>query len=251
MNKANSIKAESYFPLCVSAMLIIIIGIFVTFVLKAEHTLFTSLFDRLGLQLLMFVIILLSIFWLLILCFESFSLSFGKAYIPFKWMLFFIYYPLGRAISRIFQLKKESFQTSFLALQNRLFFANFTAFKQAEYLLLLPHCLQFHDCKIRITRDIADCADCGECDICRLKDIGTKFDIKIGIANGGTLARKIVQDIKPDAIIAVACHRDLTDGVRESWNYPVYAILNERPYGPCFDTKVNVEKIEEILKRLI
>jgi hypothetical protein len=52
-------------------------------------------------------------------------------------------------------------------------------------------------------------------------------------------------------IIAVACHRDLTDGVRDSWRYPVYAVLNERPKGPCFETTVSASTIEFAIKKFI
>ena len=251
MHKDNQVRTDSFFPLTVSAMLIIFNGIFLTLVLKAEHRLFTSLFDRFSLNALMVIILLLSIIWLLILVFESFSLAFGSLLRCFKWILFFIFYPTGRIFSLLIRHSKENFQTSFLSFQNQLFFPNLKLSKQAQLLLLLPHCLQFHDCKIRITRDIADCADCGKCDISNLKDLGNKYNIRVGISNGGTLARKIVHDTHPDAIIAVACHRDLTDGVRESWVYPVYAILNERPYGPCVDTKVDVDSIERVIKQIM
>lgn len=251
MNKSYSVKNESFFPLNVSAMLIIIIGIFVAILFKTEHHIFSSLFDMFSLHLLMYLLLFLSTIWLMIMLFESFYLSFGKLLYAFKWLLFFVYFPLGRIMSWFFRLKKEKFQTSFLSFQNHMFFPSLRIKGQARILVLLPHCLQFHDCKIRISRDISDCADCGECDICMLKDLGKKYDVHIGIANGGTLARKIVHDTQPDAIIAVACHRDLTDGVRESWNYPVYAILNERPYGPCYDTKVDVDTIEDVIKKLI
>jgi hypothetical protein len=251
MSSNTSLKRESYFPLTVSGMLVVIIGLCIAIVFRAETHLFSSLFDRIGLNLLVIIILLLSIIWLLTLVFESFALSLRKLLVPFKWMLFFIYYPLGRAIGWLFRMTKEDFQTSFLSFQNRLFFPNLKLDKQAQLLIILPHCLQFHDCKIRITRDISDCAGCGKCDICKLKDLGGKYNVRIGIANGGTLARKIVSDAKPAAIIAVACHRDLTDGVRESWNYPVYAILNERPFGPCIDTKVNVENVESIINQIV
>jgi hypothetical protein len=251
MAKSSVVKAINYFPLTISSMLVIINAAFFGLVLRAEHSLFSSLGDRLSLDLLMVIVLLLSLLWMFILSFESLSQSMGKLLRFSKWMLFFIYYPLGKIISKLFFISKSDYQTSFLAFQNQLFFPNLKLSKDAQLLLLLPHCLQFHECKIRITRDIADCADCGECDICMLKDLGKKHNIKVGISNGGTLARKIVHDTQPEAIIAVACHRDLTDGVRESWNYPVYGILNERPYGPCVDTKVDVESIERVIKKIL
>jgi len=239
------------FPMAVSIILVLSTGILAFLVLQSELSLFNSFFDRILTLLISVIIFLLDVSWLLILLLEGFDIPFGKLYMSAKWLLFFIYFPISRIITILLKATKEDIQTSFLAFQNNIFLTSNKLDSQSRLLLLLPHCLQFHDCKIRITRDINSCEDCGECDICNLKDIGKRFELKIGIANGGTLARKIVNDFRPDAIIAVACHRDLTDGVRESWKYPVYAILNERPFGPCYDTKVDVDKVEDIINKLI
>lgn len=239
------------FPLMVSAMLILVIALYSVVILKAQTQLFNSQIDRFSLWIGQFLILFLIAFWMLILCCESFRLSFGRFYQAARWLLFFIYYPMGRIMGWLLRTNKTEIQTSIIDFQNQLFLTNFQPDKHTRLLVLLPHCLQFHDCKVRITRDINDCADCGDCDICQLKDLGKRYDIQIGIANGGTLARKIVNETQPDAIIAVACHRDLTDGVRESWHYPVYAVLNERPYGPCHDTRVNVDTVESIIKKIL
>jgi hypothetical protein len=69
------------------------------------------------------------------------------------------------------------------------------------------------------------------------------------VASGGSLARKLIADNHPDLIIAVACHRDLTEGVRDAWQFPVYSILNERPKGPCFETTVSLKAIEFAINR--
>lgn len=250
MSEKNNDRFLIAFPLAVSGMLLLLVGVITVFILKLEANIFVSFIDRLSLIILSILSTILSIIWLLILLFDCCKVSSGILYKPFKWLLFFIYYPAALVIAFLFRIKKETIQTSFLSFQNRLFTNNNKITKLSRIMMLLPHCLQFHDCKIRITRDISDCEDCGECDICNLKDLGKKYNIKIGIANGGTLARKLVHDNQPDFIIAVACHRDLTDGVRESWKYPVYAILNERPNGPCFDTKVDVEKVESVIKKI-
>jgi hypothetical protein len=239
------------FPMAVSIILVLITGTLAVLILQSELSLFNSVFDRVLTLFASVIIFLLDLTWLLILLLEGFDIPFGRLYLSAKWLLFFIYYPISRIITILLKATKEDIQTSFLAFQNNIFLTSNKLDSQSRLLLILPHCLQFHDCKIRITRDINSCEDCGECDICNLKDIGKRFELKIGIANGGTLARKIVNDLKPDAIIAVACHRDLTDGVRESWKFPVYAILNERPFGPCYDTKVDVDKVEQIINQII
>jgi len=228
--------------------LVLISGIYLAALLKAESRILTSLFDRLVLHVFFLAVISLWVIWLLLIIVRFTQFRIGNLVYVLKWFLFFIYYPLGRAVSALFGIKRESYQTAFLNFQNGLIHTYGRLFRRI--LLLLPHCLQYHECRIRITRNINDCADCGDCDICRLKDLSQTHDLQVGIANGGTLARKIVQDTLPDAIIAVACQRDLTDGVRESWRYPVYGILNDRPFGPCFDTKVDVQHVSDIIKHL-
>ena len=70
----------------------------------------------------------------------------------------------------------------------------------------------------------------------------------MSVATGGTLARQVVKTIRPKAIIAVACERDLTSGIQDVFPLPVIGVLNERPYGPCFNTRVDINKVEETIK---
>ena len=53
---------------------------------------------------------------------------------------------------------------------------------------------------------------------------------------------------KPRCIIAVACERDLTSGIQDSYPLPVFGILNERPNGPCLDTLVPLDRLEEAIR---
>ena len=66
----------------------------------------------------------------------------------------------------------------------------------------------------------------------------------MSVATGGTLARRIVVEKKPDVIIGVACERDLSSGIQDSYPIPVYGILNRRPFGPCYDTDVDLDLVE-------
>ena len=86
-----------------------------------------------------------------------------------------------------------------------------------------------------------------------------KYHMHFVVATGGTLARQMVAKARPKAIIAVACERDLTSGICERdltsgiqdvFPIPVIAIFNERPFGPCFNTRVNLDKVEEAIKLL-
>ncbi|MCF7918348.1 MAG: DUF116 domain-containing protein [Candidatus Cloacimonetes bacterium] len=162
-----------------------------------------------------------------------------------------IMYPITLFLGRILGWKKERIRESFAHVNNSFIKSMKLKFKNREILILLPHCLQNSECKIRISNEIENCQHCGNCDIGVLATLAGKYDVPIAIANGGTLARRIVNKYKPSVIIAVACDRDLVSGIQDVYPLPVYGILNLRPNGPCFNTRVEVEQLEIALQELL
>jgi hypothetical protein len=114
-------------------------------------------------------------------------------------------------------------------------------------LILLPHCIQDFDCEIKITGNIRNCRGCGKCEIKDLIELSDQYGLKIAVATGGTLARRIVLENRPEAIVAVACELDLTTGIQDAYPIPVIGILNERPNGPCINTKADIEKVRRAI----
>jgi len=154
-------------------------------------------------------------------------------------------YPLLMLIAAFMKSKKESFQYAIITMNNRLVRAEKK--KTKKILILLPHCLQINDCQIRLTHNIYNCKRCGRCEIKDLIEITDAYKLNLFIATGGTLARKIVKEIRPEAIIAVACERDLSSGLVDTYPLPVLGIPNERPFGPCFNTRVDLDKVKEAI----
>ncbi|NJD57390.1 MAG: DUF116 domain-containing protein [Nitrospirae bacterium] len=141
--------------------------------------------------------------------------------------------------------KKETFQYAVIRMNNRLVKAEKK--KTKKILILLPHCLQINDCSIRLTHNIFNCKRCGRCEIKDLIEIAERYQLDLFIATGGTLARKIVREIAPEAIVAVACERDLSSGLVDTYPLPVLGIPNERPFGPCFNTRVDLARVKEAI----
>ncbi|TCO78980.1 DUF116 domain-containing protein [Marinisporobacter balticus] len=154
-------------------------------------------------------------------------------------------------LSRLLGLDKNKIRSVFSELNNRLILLSNTHVVAEEILVLLPHCLQKSSCPHKITNHIDNCKRCGLCDIDKLIELKEKYNIKLFVATGGTLARKIIKETKPKAIIAVACERDLSSGILDVKNIPVIGILNERPEGPCVNTRVNLKKVEETIQYFI
>ena len=53
---------------------------------------------------------------------------------------------------------------------------------------------------------------------------------------------------KPQAIIAIACERDLISGIQEIKNVPILAVVNKRPQGPCHNTEVEMGQVQKAIK---
>ncbi|MCM0080092.1 DUF116 domain-containing protein [Geomonas sp. Red32] len=155
--------------------------------------------------------------------------------------------PLIEQIGRLCGISKDTIRQSFVAMNNSLVISQRLKIKPDRILILLPHCLQLSDCEIKVTGDINKCVGCGRCTIMGLAEIGRKYHIDISVATGGTLARKVIIEKRPKLVLAVACERDLTSGIKDCYPLPVIGVLNDRPYGPCYNTLVDVTKIEEAL----
>ena len=155
--------------------------------------------------------------------------------------------PVIEFVGRVIGLDKDNIRQSFIAMNNSLVTSQRMKVRPDMILVLLPHCIQLSDCEIKVTGDIHKCLQCGRCSIKGLVDISYKYNIAISVATGGTLARKVIVEKRPKLVIAVACERDLTSGIKDCYPLPVIGILNERPFGPCFNTVVDVPKIDAAL----
>lgn len=159
-----------------------------------------------------------------------------------------IAFPLLVGVGRLVGVSRERLQQSFIEINNQLVLAQHIQAPPEKILLLMPHCLQFHDCSVRITGRVENCKRCGKCQIKSLVELSEKYGVGLAVATGGTIARRIIVERRPQVIIAVACERDLTSGLQDSYPLPVFGVLNHRPHGPCFDTEVDLERIEQALR---
>jgi hypothetical protein len=159
--------------------------------------------------------------------------------------------PMIEFVGRVLGLDKDRIRQSFIAMNNSLVISQKYKVRPDRILILLPHCIQLFDCEIKVTGDVNKCVLCGRCDIKGLVEIGRKYGIDISVATGGTLARKVIVEKRPKLVLAVACERDLTSGIKDCYPLPVIGVLNLRPHGPCYNTMVDVNAIEAALQQVL
>jgi hypothetical protein len=158
-----------------------------------------------------------------------------------------VLFPFMILMGRLMGVSKVKVQQSFVELNNHLVRSNNHRTRPNRLLILLPHCIQNFDCQIKITGNIRNCKGCGKCEIKELIELAEEYQIDIAVATGGTLARRIIVEKRPEAIVAVACELDLTTGIQDTYPIPVIGILNERPHGPCINTTADIQKVKRAI----
>jgi hypothetical protein len=157
-----------------------------------------------------------------------------------------ILYPLLMLAGSFSKNRKEAYQQLIIDLNNTL--VKRERPKVKSILLLLPHCLQINECDVRLTFNIYNCKRCGRCEIKDLIQIAEDNHLTLFVATGGSLARRVVSETKPEAVVAIACENDLSSGIADTYPLPILGIPNERPFGPCLNTSVNLEKVKEAIE---
>jgi len=174
----------------------------------------------------------------------------GKLFAPLGKVMFLtvhLLFPFVLKLAQLLRLDVRQVEGSFIELSNHLVRSAAVRVTPEKLLLLAPHCLQNAQCPHKITFDIGNCRRCGNCDISELLRLCEGYGINLAVATGGTLARQFVHRYRPEAIVAIACERDLSSGIQDTAPLPVLGVLNERPEGPCRNTRVNLAKVGEAI----
>lgn len=132
-------------------------------------------------------------------------------------------------LAGIFGISRDKVGNSFVKFHNDLMYATRAGRGAKRFLILLPRCLSAETRK-------------------SINELGQKYQFKAFTAFGGDEARKIIREERPDAVIGVACERDLVSGIQDTApKIPVFGLPNKRPEGPCKNTSVDLKELEKII----
>ena len=179
----------------------------------------------------------------------------GMPYLPVlrrqSYELINLLFPAAVSLARLFGIGRRRLEGSFIATSNLLFARMGVRVPADRLLVVTPHCLQLATCPHKITRDPNNCRRCGGCDIGALVTLSKQMGFHFFVATGGTLARQIVYKTRPKAVLAIACERDLMSGIQDVYPLPAVGVLNIRPNGPCYNTKVDMDEVRAQLEKII
>jgi hypothetical protein len=158
-------------------------------------------------------------------------LKFRKSLMPYVWAEKLLLSVLSKTVwlGTKLGISRDRVGNSFIKVHNLMLKSHAAAVRADCFLILLPRCLE-KDAR----RQVIERAN-GKA-------------IQVVTAAGGEEARKAIRQYKPSLILAIACERDLISGIRDvAKRIPVLAIPNKRPEGPCKNTRVYLEDLDDAL----
>jgi hypothetical protein len=102
-----------------------------------------------------------------------------------------------------------------------------------ELLLLIPRCLS------RQTLD-------------GVLTMAGRHGVPVFVATRGQLARRVIRERRPRAVVAVACERDMVTGLHDvAGKVPVLGLTMTLPAGPCKDAVLDHDTLERYVKAFV
>lgn len=124
-------------------------------------------------------------------------------------------------------LGRDRIAHSFVQVHNALVRLSRYRLDPARVLVLLPRCLTKEQLR-------------------EANALGAEYGVAVAVAGGGEIARERIKEHRPEAVIGVACERDLLSGIRDvRGKLCVLGIPNTRPHGPCKDTLIDLGELRE------
>ncbi|MFH0947980.1 MAG: DUF116 domain-containing protein [Elusimicrobiota bacterium] len=120
-------------------------------------------------------------------------------------------------------------------------------------IILMPQCLRnIKKCKAKEFGSYYVCAECGGCPISKISQAArfAGYPAKAGlrILKGGSTVRKIVAELKPEAILGVACYFEGVQGIKECEKRKIPVYFYPLSKDGCENTDLELEGLLKLIK---
>ena len=143
-------------------------------------------------------------------------------------------------------VKPDNIDKLYIELKNTIHEDAFKKSSNDKRIVFLPQCLRdCNKCKAGLGKYGYNCAKCSSrCKARKIKEYAEKKGCKAFIVPGGSMVTKIIKDMKPEAVIGVACMKELVMAFDEL-SIPSLGIQLLK--DGCVNTDVDLDEIKKIL----
>ncbi|MGI8906759.1 MAG: DUF116 domain-containing protein [Candidatus Sumerlaeaceae bacterium] len=139
-------------------------------------------------------------------------------------------FPLICFVARQCGISKDRLGYSLVEVHNELTRIRLRKASNGRILVLSPRCLDRENVE-------------------QIRALTSEYDCDFYMAPTGAQARQKIVQVKPAAIIGIACERDLITGIRDvGYHYPVIGVTNKRPAGPCKGAFIDMSELRNAIE---
>jgi len=159
----------------------------------------------------------------------------------------FALHKLEQLATKVGVEEKELFQL-YVEAKNRSLLESFASTPYNQRIVLLPQCLRAKDCPAEIGNFGYECQQCGKCSVAKIMKLTKNLGYKGAfIMPGGSLAKKIMLELKPKASLGVACYKELVMGSYLCEKVGVIGQGVELIKDGCINTIVNMKGLTKAI----
>jgi hypothetical protein len=159
----------------------------------------------------------------------------GRAFLPEALAERGPFLRLMRLTSRLAQRfgRRDWVENAAVKVYNRLAVLRGRKVGTGELLLLIPRCL---------SKETLD----------GVLGVAGRYGVPVFVATRGQLARRVIRERRPRAVVAVACERDMVSGLHDvAGKVPVLGLTMTLPSGPCKDALLDLGKLEDWVRSYV
>ena len=129
--------------------------------------------------------------------------------------------------------RRDRVENAAVKVYNRLALLRGRKVGKGELLLLIPRCL---------SKETLD----------GVLGVAGRYGVPVFVATRGQLARRVIRERRPRAVVAVACERDMVSGLHDvAGKVPVLGLTMTLPSGPCKDALLDLGQLEDWVKAYV
>ena len=169
--------------------------------------------------------------WFILLLFSYYG---GRVLLPERLLERGPYLQVMNAVSRVARVfgRRDWVEHAAIDVYNTLAERRGRRVKRGELLVLIPRCL---------SKETLD----------GVLAIAGRYEVPVFVATRGQLARRVIRERRPRAVVAVACERDMMTGLRDvAGKLPVLGLTMQLPNGPCRDAVIDLDVMDRWVRSL-
>ena len=134
--------------------------------------------------------------------------------------------------------------------KNEKYFEKFLQIPANKRMILVPQCLRnIKKCKAKEFGSYYLCAECGGCKICKISQAAKSAGyLGLRILKGGSTVKKLVTELKPGAILGVACYFEGVQGIKECEKRKISVYFYPLSKDGCENTDLELDNLIKLLE---